>query len=121
MRSRRASISNTPEMPTDYPIRWLLTVSGRGWVLIQPLRRNVMQFALLIYHSPEEFAMRKNDYNDLHSGACGANYKPPVKAAASAAADALEGPEPGRRLRAREGNREGRKAPNLIRKDKRQE
>ena len=23
-----------------------------------------MQFALLIYHSPEEFAMRNNDYND---------------------------------------------------------
>src|SRR5216683_8319051 len=37
MRSRRASISNTPEKPTDDPIRWLLTVSGRGWVLIQPL------------------------------------------------------------------------------------
>src|SRR2546429_7718224 len=30
MRSRRASISNTPEKPTDDPIRWLLTVSGRG-------------------------------------------------------------------------------------------
>jgi NAD(P)-dependent dehydrogenase (short-subunit alcohol dehydrogenase family) len=28
-----------------------------------------MQFALLIYHSPEEFAMRKNGYNDPHLGA----------------------------------------------------
>jgi len=26
-----------------------------------------MQFALMIYHSPEEFAMRKNDYNDPNS------------------------------------------------------
>jgi len=41
MRSRRASISNTPEKPTDDPIRWLLTVSGRGWVLIQPLSPSV--------------------------------------------------------------------------------
>ena len=28
-----------------------------------------MQFALLIYHSPEEFAMRKNDYNGPYLGA----------------------------------------------------
>jgi hypothetical protein len=26
-------------------------------------RRTLMQFALLIYHTPEEFAIRKNDYN----------------------------------------------------------
>jgi len=26
-----------------------------------------MQFALLIYHSPEELSMRKNDYADLIS------------------------------------------------------
>jgi len=28
-----------------------------------------MQFALMIYHTPEEFAMRKNDYSDPHLGA----------------------------------------------------
>jgi len=30
-----------------------------------------MQFALMIYHTPEEFAMRKNDYSDPHLGAGG--------------------------------------------------
>ena len=33
-----------------------------------------MQFALLIYHAPEEFAMRENDYNDAHLGAWRAYY-----------------------------------------------
>jgi len=28
-----------------------------------------MHFALMIYYSPEEFALRKNDYNDPHLGA----------------------------------------------------
>ena len=39
-----------------------------------------MQFALLIYHSPEEFAMRENDYNDSHLGAWRAYYKALVEA-----------------------------------------
>ena len=34
-----------------------------------------MQFTLLIYHSPEEFAMRKNDYNHPHLAAWRAYYK----------------------------------------------
>jgi hypothetical protein len=34
-----------------------------------------MQFALLIYHSPEAFAMRKNDYNDPYLGAWRAYYQ----------------------------------------------
>jgi len=28
-----------------------------------------MQFALMIYHTPEEFAMRDNDYKHPHLGA----------------------------------------------------
>ena len=28
-----------------------------------------MQFALMIYHTPEEFDMRKRDYSDPHLGA----------------------------------------------------
>jgi hypothetical protein len=106
-----ASISNTPEMPTDDPIRWLLTVSGRGWVLIQPLRRNVMQFALLIYHSPEEFAMRKNDYNDPHLGAWRAYYKALVEAGVYVGADALEVPETGTTVRVKEGKRRVQDGP----------
>jgi len=39
-----------------------------------------MQFALLIYHSPEEFGMRKNDYSDPHLGAWRAYYKALVEA-----------------------------------------
>lgn len=33
-----------------------------------------MQFALMIYHTPEEFGMRKNDYNDPHLSAWRAHY-----------------------------------------------
>ena len=39
-----------------------------------------MQFALLIYHSPEEFAMRNNEYDDPHLGAWRAYYKALVEA-----------------------------------------
>ena len=39
-----------------------------------------MQFALMIYHTPEEFAIRTNDYNDPHLGAWRAYYKALVEA-----------------------------------------
>jgi len=54
-----------------------------------------MQFALLIYHSPEEFASRKNDYNDPYLGSWRAYYKALVEAGVYVGADALEVPEPG--------------------------
>jgi hypothetical protein len=111
MRSMRAPISNTPEKRTGDPMPWLLTMSGRGWVLIQPLRRNVMQFALLIYHSPEEFAMRKNDYNDPHLGAWRAYYKALVEAGVYVGADALEVPETGTTVRVKEGKRRVQDGP----------
>jgi hypothetical protein len=48
-------LSNPPP-PIRHPF-------GRTKALkIVPKGEKVMQFALLIYHSPEEFAMRKNDY-----------------------------------------------------------
>lgn len=34
-----------------------------------------MQFALMIYHTQEEFDMRKGDYSDPHLGAWRAYYK----------------------------------------------
>lgn len=34
-----------------------------------------MQFVLMIYHTPEEFDMRKRDYTDPHLGAWRAYYK----------------------------------------------
>ena len=58
-----------------------------------------MQFALLIYHSLEEFAMRKNDYNDPHLGAWRAYYKALVEAGVYVGANALELPETGTTVR----------------------
>ena len=58
-----------------------------------------MQFALLIYHSPEEFASRKNDYNDPYLGSWRAYYKALVEAGVYVGADALEVPETGTTVR----------------------
>ena len=59
-----------------------------------------MQFALLIYHSPEEFAMRKNDYNGPYLGAWRAAY---YKALVDVGANALEVPETGTTVRLKGG------------------
>lgn len=64
-----------------------------------------MQLAPLIYHSPEEFAMRNNDYNDTHLGAWRAYYKALVRAGVYVGANTLELPETGTTVRVREGNR----------------
>jgi hypothetical protein len=58
-------------------------------------RRMLMQFALLINHTPEEFAIRKNDYNDPHLGAWRAYYRALVEAGVYVGANALEVPETG--------------------------
>ena len=70
-----------------------------------------MQFALLIYHSPEEFAMRKNAYNDPHLGAWRAYYKALVEAGVYVAGDALEVPETGTTVRVKEGKRRVQDGP----------
>src|SRR5260370_31821138 len=70
-----------------------------------------MQFALLIYHSPEEFAMRKNDYNDPHLGAWRAYYKALVEAKVYVGADALEVAETATTVRLREGKRRVQDGP----------
>jgi hypothetical protein len=66
-------------------------------------RRRLMQFALLIYHSPEEFAMRKNDYNGPYVGAWRAYYKALVEAGVHVGANALEVPETGTTVRLKGG------------------
>jgi hypothetical protein len=66
-----------------------------------------MQFALMIYHTPEEFAMRKNDYSDPHLGAWRAYYKALVEAGVYVGANALEVPETGTTVRLKEGTRAG--------------
>ena len=64
-----------------------------------------MQFALLIYHSPEEFAMRENDYNHPHLGAWRSYYKALVEAGVYLSGSALEAPETATTVRLREGKR----------------
>jgi len=73
-----------------------------------------MQFALLIYHSPEEFAMRKNDYSDPHLGAWRAYYKALVEAKVYVGANALELPETGTTVRVKEGKRRVQDGPYAV-------
>ncbi len=70
-----------------------------------------MQFALLIYHSPDEFAMRNKEYNDPHLGAWRAYYKALVEAKVYVAGDALEVPETATTLRLRDGKRRVQDGP----------
>jgi len=76
-----------------------------------------MQFALLIYHSPEEFAMRKNDYNDPHLGAWRAYYRALVEANGYVGADALEVAQTAKTDRLREGKRRVQAGPNADTKE----
>jgi hypothetical protein len=70
-----------------------------------------MQFALLIYHSPEVFAIRKNDYNDPHLAAWRAYYKALVEAGIYVSANALEVPETGATVRLKEEKRHVQDGP----------
>src|SRR5215469_6289262 len=70
-----------------------------------------MQFALLIYHSQEEFAMRKNDYDDPFLNAWRAYYKALVQAGVYVGGDALEVPETGTTVRLKEGKRHVQDGP----------
>jgi hypothetical protein len=64
-----------------------------------------MQFVLMIYHTPDEFGMRKNDYTDPRLGAWRAYHKALVEAGVYVSANALEVPETGTTVRVREGKR----------------
>lgn len=70
-----------------------------------------MQFALLIYHSPEEFEMRHKEYDDRHLGAWRAYYKALVEAKVYVSGDALEVPETATTLRLRDGKRRVQDGP----------
>ena len=52
-----------------------------------------MQFALLVYESPEAFAARKNYHNDPYIGAWRGYYKALVEAGIYVGGDPLETPE----------------------------
>ena len=70
-----------------------------------------MQFALLIYESPEAFAARKNDDNDPYLGAWRAYYKALVEAGIYVGGDPLQLPETGTTVRVSEGKRRVQDGP----------
>jgi hypothetical protein len=70
-----------------------------------------MQFALLVYESPEAFAWRKNDEKDPYLGAWRAYYKALVEAGAYVGGDPLEVPETGTTIRIKEGKRRVQDGP----------
>jgi hypothetical protein len=63
-----------------------------------------MQFALLVYESPEAFATRNNE-TDSYVGAWRAYYKTLVEAGIYVGGDPLEVPETGTTVRLKEGKR----------------
>lgn len=64
-----------------------------------------MQFALLIYESPELFAKRKNGETDPYTGAWRAYHKALVEAGVYVTGDPLEVPETGTTVRIGDGKR----------------
>jgi hypothetical protein len=70
-----------------------------------------MQFALLIYESPEAFATRKNPEDDPYLGAWRGYYKALVEAGVYVGGDALEVPETGTTVRVTDGKRRVQDGP----------
>jgi hypothetical protein len=70
-----------------------------------------MQFALLIYESPEAFATRTKEEIDPYVGAWRAYYKALVDAGVYLGGDPLEVPETGTTLRLTEGKRRVQDGP----------
>ena len=70
-----------------------------------------MQFALLIYESPEAFATRKKDENNPYRGAWRTYYKALVDAGVYVGGDPLEVPETGTTLRIEDGKRRVQDGP----------
>ncbi|MGA9511143.1 MAG: YciI family protein [Candidatus Sulfotelmatobacter sp.] len=64
-----------------------------------------MQFALLIYESPEAFATRKGDGANSYTSAWRAYHKALVEAGVFVGGDPLEAPETGTTVRIKEGKR----------------
>jgi hypothetical protein len=64
-----------------------------------------MQFALLIYESPEAFATRKSDGSDPYTGAWRAYHRALVGAGAFVGGDPLAPPETGTTVRVKDGKR----------------
>ena len=70
-----------------------------------------MQFALLIFESPEAFAARNADENDPYVGAWRAYYKALVEAGVYVGGDPLQAPETGTTVRLKDGKRRVQDGP----------
>jgi hypothetical protein len=70
-----------------------------------------MQFALLIYESPEAFAARNSDGTDPYTGAWRAYHKALVESGSYLSGDALAVPETGTTVRFKEGKRRVQDGP----------
>ena len=70
-----------------------------------------MQFALLIYESPEAFAARNNDETDAYLGSWRAYHKALVEAGIFVGGNPLRGPETGTTVRLKEGKRHVQDGP----------
>jgi hypothetical protein len=70
-----------------------------------------MQFALLIFESPEAFAARNADENDPYVGAWRAYYKALVEAGVYVGGDPLQAPETGTTVRLKNGKRRVQDGP----------
>jgi len=70
-----------------------------------------MQFALLIYESPEAWATRNKDATDPYIGAWRAYYKALVEAEVYVGGDPLEVPETGTTVRVQDGKRRVQDGP----------
>ena len=76
-----------------------------------------MQFALLIYESPEAFASRKGEGADTYIGAWRAYHKAIVEAGVFVAGDPLEVPETGTTIRIKDGKRGVQDGPHADTKE----
>ena len=70
-----------------------------------------MQFALLVYESPEAFATRSSDGNDPYTGAWRAYYNALVDAGIYVGGDPLAVPETATTVRVKEGKRRVQDGP----------
>src|SRR5262245_6858230 len=70
-----------------------------------------MQFAMLIYESPEAFASRKSDANDAYIAAWRAYHKAIVEAGIFVGGDPLEVPETGTTITVKDGKRRVQDGP----------
>jgi len=70
-----------------------------------------MQFAMLIYESPEAFAARNSDGSDPYTGAWRGYYKALVEAGVYVGGDPLQPPETATTVRLKDGKRRVQDGP----------